>query len=86
MTTTREPAFVPGVWGPYFSAMVPGMWLNEGGQSAAGAAIDQLVQLHPATAAAEQAAQAAGKGLAPWLADRALDLAGRAGAGRASRG
>ena len=23
MTTTRRPVFVPGVWGPYFSAMVP---------------------------------------------------------------
>ncbi|WP_287884619.1 MULTISPECIES: FGGY-family carbohydrate kinase [Paracoccus] len=80
MTTTREPAFVPGVWGPYYSAMVPGMWLNEGGQSAAGAAIDQLVQLHPATAEATALAEAAGKSLPQWLADRALDLAGEASA------
>lgn len=28
--------FVPGVWGPYFSAMVPGLFLNEGGQSSTG--------------------------------------------------
>ncbi|MBT9385040.1 FGGY-family carbohydrate kinase [Pseudooceanicola sp. CBS1P-1] len=76
MTTTAEPAFVPGVWGPYYSAMVPGMWLNEGGQSAAGAAIAQLVQLHPATAAATEAA--GDKGLVPYLADRALALAGSA--------
>ena len=48
MTTTERPAFVQGVWGPYFSAMVPGLWLNEGGQSAAGAAIDHLVRMHPA--------------------------------------
>ena len=80
MTTTRDPAFVPGVWGPYYSAMVPGMWLNEGGQSAAGAAIDQLVQLHPATAEAAALARAAGKALPQWLADRALELAGSAGA------
>ena len=46
----NEPAFVQGVWGPYFSAMVPGLWLNEGGQSAAGAAIDHLVRMHPAAA------------------------------------
>lgn len=77
MTTTREPAFVPGVWGPYFSAMVPGLWLNEGGQSAAGAAIDQLIRLHPATAEAEALARAAGKPLPQWQADRALELAGQ---------
>lgn len=32
----QEPVFVPGVWGPYFSAMVPGLWLSEGGQSVSG--------------------------------------------------
>jgi D-ribulokinase len=48
MATTSEPRFVPGVWGPYYSGMVPGFWLNEGGQSAAGAAIDHLVRSHPA--------------------------------------
>jgi D-ribulokinase len=68
MTTTREPVFAPGVWGPYFSAMVPGMWLNEGGQSAAGAAIDQLVRLHPFSAEARDMAHAAGLSLPAWLA------------------
>ncbi|WP_108503510.1 FGGY-family carbohydrate kinase [Paracoccus indicus] len=71
MTTTREPAFVPGVWGPYFSAMVPGAWLNEGGQSVAGAAIDHLVTMHPAHAQATRAAQDAGTSLPEWLADQA---------------
>ena len=80
MTTTKEPAFVPGVWGPYYSAMVPGAWLNEGGQSAAGAAIDQLVQLHPGNAEATAVAKAAGMSLLQWLADRALQLAGNASA------
>ncbi|MEO1911998.1 MAG: FGGY-family carbohydrate kinase [Paracoccus sp. (in: a-proteobacteria)] len=75
MTTTREPAFVPGVWGPYFSAMVPGAWLNEGGQSVAGAAIDHLVAMHPAHAQASAAAADAGQSLPEWLADQA----GRAG-------
>lgn len=73
MTTTREPAFVPGVWGPYHSAMIPGFWLSEGGQSAAGAAIDQLVTMHPATAEAERLAAADDKSLPEWLADRVVD-------------
>ncbi len=73
MTTTQNPVFVPGVWGPYFEAMVPDMWLNEGGQSAAGAAIDQLVAFHPATAEAAAEAAKAGQPLPVWLADRALE-------------
>lgn len=71
MTTTREPVFVSGVWGPYYQAMVPGMWLNEGGQSAAGAAIEQLLSFHPAAAEAAGAARAAGQPLPVWLADLA---------------
>ncbi|WP_420395054.1 FGGY-family carbohydrate kinase [Nioella sp.] len=71
MTTTAEPVFVPGVWGPYYSAMVPGMWLNEGGQSAAGAAIEQLLDFHPYTPKARVLAKEEGKGLPDWLAERA---------------
>src|SRR5262249_6081910 len=43
MAVAPEPRFVDGVWGPYFSAMVPGLWLNEGGQSATGALIDHVI-------------------------------------------
>ncbi|MBP1851529.1 FGGY-family carbohydrate kinase [Rhizobium halophytocola] len=71
MTSTAEPVFVPGVWGPYFSAMVPGMWLNEGGQSAAGAAIDQLLLLHPFAGEAKAMARQQGKALPVMLADLA---------------
>jgi D-ribulokinase len=72
MATTREATFVPGIWGPYFSAMVPGLWLNEAGQSAAGAALDQLLSLHPAaTQAAEQARQS-GRALLAFLEDMAI--------------
>ncbi|CAM5324243.1 FGGY family carbohydrate kinase [Mycolicibacterium aubagnense] len=71
MSTTAAPAFVEGVWGPYFSAMVPGFWLNEGGQSAAGAAIDHLVRMHPASTEAAARADKDGMSLSQWLATEA---------------
>ncbi|MEL6642236.1 MAG: FGGY family pentulose kinase, partial [Pseudomonadota bacterium] len=52
MATSSVANKVPGVWGPYYSAMVPDMWLSEGGQSAAGEAIAHLVKAHPASAEA----------------------------------
>uniref|UniRef100_A0A8C5H8B3 Carbohydrate kinase FGGY C-terminal domain-containing protein n=1 Tax=Gouania willdenowi TaxID=441366 RepID=A0A8C5H8B3_GOUWI len=48
MAISEQPVFVPGVWGPCLSAMVPGMWLNEGGQSATGRLIDHMVKGHAA--------------------------------------
>ena len=51
MVVSPEPRFVPGVWGPYFSAMLPGLWLNEAGQSATGSLIDHVVLTHAATPA-----------------------------------
>lgn len=48
MAISQEPIFVPGVWGPYFSAMVPGLWLNEGGQSVTGKLLDHIIETHVA--------------------------------------
>jgi D-ribulokinase len=73
MTTTRRPVFVPGVWGPYFSAMVPNTWLNEGGQSVAGAAIDRLLAMHPAANEARASAESAGESLPAMLARLAAE-------------
>jgi D-ribulokinase len=78
MSSSRDTVFVPGVWGPYWSAMVPGLWLNEGGQSAAGAAIDHLIQMHPAAPAASRLAADAGESLSGWLARRAESAGGAA--------
>ena len=46
MAVSREPKHIPGIWGPYHSAMVPGLWLTEGGQSATGALIDHVIASH----------------------------------------
>ncbi len=46
MAVSKEPRFVPGIWGPHFNAMIPGLWLNEGGQSATGALIDHVIDSH----------------------------------------
>jgi D-ribulokinase len=72
MATTAEPCFVPGVWGPYYSGMVPGLWLNEGGQSAAGAAIDHLIGSHPAYKQAVEAARADGLEVLDYLERRVV--------------
>ena len=84
MSSSGEQAFVPGVWGPYYSAMVPGLWLSEGGQSAAGEAIAHLVSCHPNYPDAEQRAKEQGMHVLGYLLERIetanaapLDLAGQ---------
>lgn len=54
MAVSQSSIFVPGVWGPYFSAMVPGMWLNEAGQSASGILIEHVINSHPASQAIKE--------------------------------
>lgn len=63
MAVSREATFVPGVWGPYYSAMVPGMWLSEGGQSATGSLIDHVIASH--ARGAEVAVEAKRAGTTP---------------------
>lgn len=70
ITSTEAATFMPGVWGPYYSAMIPGMWLNEGGQSAAGAAIDRLVEGHPAYGEAREIARSRGIPVSELLTER----------------
>lgn len=57
MALSQKPLFVPGVWGPCLSAMVPDLWLNEGGQSATGRLIEHMVKGHAAYRQLEEQAR-----------------------------
>lgn len=48
MGISKEMTKVPGIWGPYYEAMLPNYWLLEGGQSATGALVDHMIKSHPA--------------------------------------
>ncbi|XP_027662824.1 FGGY carbohydrate kinase domain-containing protein isoform X3 [Falco rusticolus] len=73
MGISETPIFVPGVWGPYFSAMVPGLWLNEGGQSATGKLIDHVVRGHVAFPELQSKAAASAHSIYTYLNSH-LDL------------
>ncbi|XP_022109863.1 FGGY carbohydrate kinase domain-containing protein-like isoform X2 [Acanthaster planci] len=75
MAISSQPTFVPGVWGPYFSAMVPGYWLNEGGQSASGRLLDHIVETHPAYRMAKDEADRGGITVYHYLHDELKTLA-----------
>ncbi|XP_054624242.1 FGGY carbohydrate kinase domain-containing protein isoform X3 [Dunckerocampus dactyliophorus] len=68
---SERPLFVPGVWGPCLSAMVPDLWLNEGGQSATGRLIDHVVKGHAAYTLLQEKARrrcpATGDGIYSYL-------------------
>lgn len=82
MASSVAPLPVRGIWGPYRSAMLPDLWLLEGGQTVAGAAIDFVLRAHPAWARAQKAAMASGQSVLAWLEKRVLsrhpDLSGAA--------
>ena len=70
MAVSREPRFVTGVWGPYYAAMVPGMWLTEGGQSATGALVDHVIFSHARGTELQDEARAGGRTVYELLNER----------------
>ncbi|KAG1668417.1 FGGY carbohydrate kinase domain-containing protein [Nymphon striatum] len=48
MASSNKAMYTNGVWGPYFSAVVQGYFLNEGGQSATGKLLDYVIENHTA--------------------------------------
>jgi FGGY-family pentulose kinase len=79
MAVSRDPKFVPGVWGPYWSAMVPGLWLTEGGQSATGSLIDYALENHAAWPKLHQLATESGQSVYEVINREVARLASDAG-------
>ncbi|MDJ0389991.1 FGGY-family carbohydrate kinase [Roseomonas sp. E05] len=75
MAVSEAPRFVPGVWGPYYSAMLPDLWLNEGGQSATGSLVDHIILTHAAYPALAEEAQRRGATIYQLLNERLDGLA-----------
>lgn len=75
MAVSARPRFIRGIWGPYHSAMIPGLWLTEGGQSATGALIDHIIFSHAAAAPLQAGAKRAGKTIYELLNERLAALA-----------
>jgi FGGY-family pentulose kinase len=75
MAVSAQPRFIRGIWGPYFSAMVPEFWLTEGGQSATGALIDHVITSHSASISLAATAKKHGKTIYELLNARLEDLA-----------
>lgn len=72
MAASKEPKFVKGIWGPFQDAMIPGMWVSEGGQSASGSLISDIIDKH--YAADDLKREAKFLGISPFeLIERTLE-------------
>jgi FGGY-family pentulose kinase len=77
MAVSPDPRFIRGVWGPYHSAMIPDLWLTEGGQSASGALVDHVIFTHHASNELKATARSAGQTPYEILNDRLDQIAAR---------
>ena len=75
MASSKLAINMPGIWGPYDSAMIPGLFLNEAGQSAAGAALDFVIESHAAYPELQERAKAASCNAAEFLNGHVRSLA-----------
>ena len=81
MAVSKDPKYIDGIWGPYYGAMAPGMWLTEGGQSTAGSAIDHVIADHAYAPTLEATAKREGRTVYELLNDEVSRLKELAGAG-----
>uniref|UniRef100_UPI00358F73E2 FGGY carbohydrate kinase domain-containing protein n=1 Tax=Myxine glutinosa TaxID=7769 RepID=UPI00358F73E2 len=74
MAVSEEAIQIGGVWGPFHSAMVPGLWLHEAGQSATGSLINHIVSGHPAYKDLQTAADTSGQSIYDYLNEKLMTM------------
>jgi ribulose kinase len=52
MVLSKTAHYVPGIWGPYYGAVLPEMYLNEAGQTATGSILKLVLDMKPETSIA----------------------------------
>lgn len=75
LAMSKDPVFVPGVWGPYKDVLIPGYWMAEGGQSATGELLKYMLETHPAYSETVGSAKALGMNVYDFLNNRLDDMA-----------
>ena len=75
LAMSKDPVFVPGVWGPYRDVLFPDYWLAEGGQSATGELLRHVLVTHPAYQDALKEAKLADKNIYDFLNEHLHGLA-----------
>ncbi|KIW48357.1 uncharacterized protein PV06_00951 [Exophiala oligosperma] len=74
LVMSKDPVFVPGVWGPYRDSIIPNYWMAEGGQSATGELLKHVLETHPAYNQAISMAQGSSSNVYDFLNQHLLDL------------
>lgn len=74
LAMSRDPVFVPGVWGPYRDTIQPGFWMAEGGQSATGELLKYIIETHPAYDQAKSVAQTYNANIYEFLNKRLSEM------------
>lgn len=77
LAMSKDPVFVPGVWGPYRDVLIPDYWMAEGGQSATGELLKYMLETHPAYSEAIAASKALGQNIYDFLNGYLHEMADR---------
>lgn len=80
LVMSKDPIFVPGVWGPYRDSIIPDYWMAEGGQSATGELLKHVLETHPAYNQALSMAQSSSSNIYDFLNQHLEDMMNDKGA------